>query len=429
MIKLVAFVFTKGVSLINALLTSVFIIRYLGAADYGVIAYSVSLSTVLTLLIPLGISSRVSLDLIENKYSPESIITNSLILRGVAVIINLIIVAAICSVFSNILNIKYPLYVFILCIFNFSRLFDILDVYWLAKGNSKLLSNIGILSSLLTLILKFSGIISSAGLFYFILVSSSEVVFKNLGVLVMSLKQNLIKYKKFSISYCISLMKKSYPICGNILFTGLVRNADMVLLGWFAPAQEIGLYSLGKRIASSFDFLSVESVNFFYHKICEKNKNQFRRMYSLGALVILMGLSCSLLLIFSSHFLINTIWGSDFSKSAYILNIFAVFMPFSFWYAYRKKFIVVHNKEKIVFIYSIVTVSALFLTSIVLGSLLGVSGIAYSTGLSFVISTIFAPLVFNQKLETEILFNSFFHVLLPIRLAKKQLISRIQQTI
>jgi len=111
MIRLVSFVFTKGVSLINALLTSVFIVRYLGAADYGVIAYSVSLSTVLTLLIPLGISSRVSLDLIENKYSPESIITNSLILRGVALIINLLFVAAICSVFSDILNIKYPLYV------------------------------------------------------------------------------------------------------------------------------------------------------------------------------------------------------------------------------------------------------------------------------------------------------------------------------
>lgn len=424
--KFVSFVLSRGVSLINALLTSVFIARYLGASDYGIIAYSASLSTILTLLVPLGISARISLDLVENKYTPKSIITNSLFLRGLAAILILLMVISVCTIFSNIFNIKYPYYVLILSVFKLTELFKVFDVYWLAKSNSNLLSTIRISSSLLALILKLTGIISSAGIFYFILVSSSELVFKNLFVLFASLNQNLISLKEISISYCVSLMKKSYPICGNILFTGLVRNSDVLLLSWFAPVQEIGLYAIGKKIASSFNFLPVETVNFFYHKIGKKNKNQIRRISSLGSLVILLGLFCSTLLLFSSHFLINTFYGSDFSKSAYILNIFAVFMPFSFWYAYRKKFIIVHDKEKIVFMYSIVTALGLCLSSIVLGPLLGVAGVAYAAGLSFVISTILAPFAFKQKLETSIVSYSFVHVFSPIRLAKREFVSRIK---
>ena len=424
MFKLTSFLFSRGISLLNALVTSVFIARYLGPSSYGVIAYSVSLSTILTLLIPLGISSRVSLDLVENKYTAKAIITNSLLLRGLAALLTLLLVAIICTVFANTLDIKSARYVFILSALNLTNIFKIFEIYWLARNNSNLLSIIRIFSTLLALVLKFNGIISSAGLYYFVIVSGSEAFFSNLFVLISSFNQNLIGFGEISISYCLSLMKRSYPLCGNLLFTGLVRNSDVLLLSWFVPIQEIGLFAIAKKITSSFDFLPVETVNFFYHKIGMKNSSQTKKMSSLGSLIILLAVISSLFLLISSHFMINALYGPDFSKSANILNIFAVFMPFSFWYAYRKKFIVVHDKEKIVFLYSVFTALVLLLCSTILGPKFGAVGIAYASGLSFVISTIFAPFLFKQKLEIAIFRNSLVHLFLPIHQVKARLISK-----
>lgn len=246
------------------LVVGVWVARYLGPQQFGLLNYSVAFVGLFSVFAKLGLDSIAIRELVRNVASGNEILGTTFILKLVGGIISFLLAIA------TILLIRTddPESLWVTGIIALSLIFQIFDginLWFQSQVQSKYVVYAKNGAYILANAIKILLIQAKAPLIFFAVITLGEVVFSALGlVIVYRLTGHLFKTWKFNFPLARDLLKESWPNILTGFSIAIYMRVDQLMLGSMIGDEAVGIYSVGVRLAEIWYFVPVaisSSVN------------------------------------------------------------------------------------------------------------------------------------------------------------------------
>lgn len=400
-----------------AFAVSIYVVRYLGPSDYGILEYATSLTI---LAMPFGRLGTVHIavkDLVlsdgSNKNDILGTVYTIMLGAGLVATIGLIIIG-----FSTEDDTTIRLLIGVISIKIIFQSFDAFDVWYqsLVKSKYSVLARIGY--QLTVSLSKLAFVTMSLSLVYF----GISII---LGSLIQAIILFLIYQKKFGnfmdwkfdSGYAKELLTKSWPLLISGLSLALYMRVDQIMLRHMVDLENVGNYSVAVRISSLWYFIPMAvTTSLFPTIIKSKVKSEslyMSRMKFLYEIMIVIAVLPAALMSFIGEQLIIFIYGTDFQLASQILTIHIWSGIFVFMGVVRSKWIVNENLQKFGMLFNIGGALINILLNFLLIPKYGALGAAYTTLISQICSSFLFGFLFDKTRSNFYLqLRSMFNVVL-----------------
>lgn len=371
--------------------------RYLGAADYGILNYGLTLATLFLAIMKLGLDSIAVNELIKNRKKEGEVLGTSLVLRVLASVISIVSIAVLLMIINagQTVLIIVALIQSVVLIFQAFYIFD----YWF---QSHLLSKyVSIAKIAATLLMSIYGVyllLTDKGVVWFSVSTVLISVIVAILLVIFYFKQGgqPLKYSSNTAKYLLS--KSHHFIIANIMSLIYVQ-IDKVMIGNMLDEVQLGLYSAAVMACGAWSFLPhaiTTSMRPVILSLYQKSKRDFmRRLKQLYFMIFWISMVFSAMLALTAPWLIPFLFGGEYVDSVLIVQVMVWAMPFSFLGMARGIWIVAEDKNKYVKYYLFVGVVVNIVLNMILIPRMGILGAAVSTLVTELSSCLAAPLFFR----------------------------------
>lgn len=380
------------------------VVRYLGPDKLGVYQYVISMVAMIAPLGALGLNTIVAREILEDKNSERDILSTAFWLRFMGGLLSTIALVLIVR-WLRPENILIQCFVFALAA---ARLFDAFGVFgeWFhAHVLSKNVVVSQVIASVTGAFLKSAIIIVGSTLSYFVAVSCIEFMLTGLVLLVLYVTHTKRRVSwRFDFLMARLLLKRSLPLIFSAFAVALYLKIDILMLGEFHSNREVGLYAAASRLSEAWYFFpGAVATTALSYLIKNKNNehdvymNHLQLLYSwLGSVGILVALMTFLL----SPWLIELLYGEQYSESSVILAIHIWACPFIFMRAIFSKWIVIERLTYLSLVTHGLGAIVNIIMNIVLIPSLGGKGAAMATVVAYAVASyvaLFVPTVTRES--------------------------------
>jgi O-antigen/teichoic acid export membrane protein len=394
------------------LFVGVWVARYLGPENYGILSFSMSFVGLFGAFSKLGLDGIIVRNIIQQPEQRDEILGTSLILKLVGSII-LVFCVWVALHFTSTSRLE-KIIVLVIAFGQLFMSFEIFNFYFQSQVKGKysgISATLGLLSASLVriffILAEFPLIWFAVAVFIENLVKIPFYIYfyKKFGFLVTNFK--------FSKNTAKNLLSDSWPF----IFTGLIlmvqAGIDQVMLKEMVDSKEVGLYSVAMRLISFFGFLPVMLKESLFPAI-QNAKKHSSDLYK-NRLVNFYRLNCLLFFVVAIPIfcvgddLVVLLYGDDYRESGVLLSLMAVRLFFANMGVARGVFILLEGLMR----YSLIPMILGTLANIFLNycwiPIYGGKGAIFATILSFAI-TIFVIDCFYKKTRYNVWlqFYSFF---------------------
>lgn len=391
----------KVFTVILSMIVSIFVARYLGPEDFGILSYAISLSSLFGIATHMGLSGLSIRELVNNPDEHKEIMGT---VFGIKFAAGFLAMTAF-LVFIFVVGDKNEVEFWVLLIVSGTILlkpFEVIDFWFQSKVRAKYSSIVRAIGSISLSVIKFSLVILGAQLLTF----AAASLFQSLLIALLFLfffikKADLpIKSLKFKLSKAKSLLGQGWMIMLGAIFTIVYLKIDQVMIRWIINLEEVGVYSVAAKLSEAWYFFPTVIVSSLFPKLLElrkKDEVKFKaRFQQLFDFLFTIALILAIVVTFIAESLINFLYGTDFGEAAVILSIHIWAGIFIFMRAAFSKWILVEDAIA----FSMITQGSGALTNIVLNlifiPLYGGIGAAIATILSYAMASYFS-LFFYKK--------------------------------
>lgn len=362
--------------------TFIYVVRYLGPNDFGLISYALSIIGILHPLSTLGLDAIIFRNIIRDKKNEKIIIKTSYLIRIVSGTI-LFLCTSLWFYFHGD-NSVFNFIIFILAIGFILDAFVVYEGYFAAILQNKYISLSNIVSNIISNIFKV--------LFIYIKLNIAWIAFaylleKLIKILSLRYFYNLKSSKghvQFDLNLSKQMMTDSWPLIFTSFAGMLYVHFDQILIKYYLNLEQVGLYAASAKLIIFLYFIPSIISNIIYPKIIElkNNLNSKDFIYKLE-LIYFVNFVLSLLLM--SFILISGKWivifflGSDFASSINILYIYSFSLIFAFFESNNNKLLMIDNFQKLMLIRNIFGLGLNVILNIFLIPKYGIEGAAYAT--------------------------------------------------
>ncbi len=390
--------FDKALRMGMGIVVGVWIARYLGPTDFGVLNYALAIVAIFAAIATLGMESILIKEFVSEKYLKRDLLGTSFILRfssslGCSILILL---------FAYLFEIGDKEVFAVVSIIGFTLLFqsfDVIDWYYQAKLISRktvIAKNTGfVLSS----VLKVWLILHNYSLVYFALATLLEFILGAIFIL-FTLKGQAINIStwRFKSSLAIKIFKQSWPLVFAALSVVLYMRIDQVMIKYLLNANAVGQYSAAVRLTEIWYFLPTIIVSSSMPALIQAKtdkrsfENKIKKLYSL---LIYSGLAISLVISFSGDFLISFLFGTEYKDAATVLQVHVWSCIFVFIGVASSQYLVIENQTKASLYRTVLGLISNILFNLVLIPMFGILGAAIATLISYFVSSVLSNYFFK----------------------------------
>lgn len=379
--------------LVAGVFIGIYVARYLGPEQYGVMSYCMAYTAIFASFANLGLDSIVVRELVNFPEKRDKLIGTAFWLKFGGAIIALIVILFFISMTEE--SPQNKLFIIIIASSMLFQSFLVVDMYFQANVKAKVISICRILQLIFLCVLKLYLIIIEASLIAF--VSLSLVSSLTLAIILLiayySTTQRFI-FTKFSLSVAKSYLSDSWPLIVSSLVITLYLKIDKIMIQFFLDSEEVGIYSASAKIAEIWYFVPMLITKSIYPAILSAkrvSKEKFNnRMQQLYCLMIWLSIAISVTIYCSSEFIVG-LFGSSFYASNSVLKVHIWASIFVFLGTASSKWLLTENLQYYSMLNTAVGASINVLLNYRLIPLWGVVGAAYST----LISQAFAAVIMN----------------------------------
>jgi O-antigen/teichoic acid export membrane protein len=401
-----------------ALFVSVWVARYLGPENYGLISYSQSFVALFAGISTLGLDSIVIRELTKNNEKRDELLGTAFALKLIGAIICLIIIFVM-LLFSNN-NISASIQIFIIASSVVFQSFNVIDFYFQSEVKSKYSVIASVISLSITSIIKIILIILKARLIYFIIAISIDSIVLS-SSLIYFYKKEKLSIKKWKINKQIStlLLKESWPLMLSYMSYMIYARIDQVMIKNMIDNKSVGYYSVAFNIYQIPVFIPVVLSQSVYPYLINTYKNsieKFNKIYE--TITTYLTLSSYILVFFFfifSNLIIRKLFGQTYLESSNILFYLSIGLIPMFNAGLRSNFMTISNNQKIILYTSVISAILNILLNYLLIPLIGVKGSVIATIITQIISLIILNIFFEN---TRKLFYIQINALLQITTIK-----------
>lgn len=363
------------------LLVGVWIARYLGPEQFGLMNYAMAIVALFGAVASLGLNGIVVRDLVQKPETASDTLGTAFLLQIFGGFLALGLAVATIA-FARPDNDLAKLMVAVL---GFVMVFKSTDVvrYWFeSQVISKYIVWVEASVFLLLAIVKIMLILVSAPLMAFVWALFAEGVLVAVGLLAIYVWQGgMLSSWRIRITRAKILLKDSWPLILSGLAVMVYMRIDQVMLGQMVGDEAVGIYSAAVRISEVWYFIPIAIAASAFPSLM-KNKDQpafekhFQRLFDL-MFILAFPLAVSIAAL--SGPIIRTLYGVGYEGASEILSVYAWALVFAFmgvpsgrWYLYA-------NLQKLAFFRTAFGGVANIILNLVLIPEYGAVGAAYST--------------------------------------------------
>ncbi|MEX0685175.1 MAG: flippase [Balneolales bacterium] len=393
-------------SMMLVLVVSIFIARYLGPENYGILSYALSLSTLFASITHMGLNGLTIRELVRHPEESGKILGTVFGLKflGAFIAFAAFLIFAVQS--EEVGSIEF----WILCIVSWLILlkpFEVIDFWFQAKVESKYSSVARGISTFLISGFKIVLVIIGASFFSIALAYTMQAMLLAGLFIFFYYKRSRISFISWQFKYAKAkeLLKQGWMIMLGAFFGMMYMQIDQVMLKWLANSQEVGIYSVAARLSEAWYFIPALLVASLFPKLIELKDRDFHefknRLQQLFDLLFIIAFTLAVVITVISKPLISMLYGEAYESAALILSIHIWAGIFIFMRAVFSKWILVEDA----IVFSLVTqgLGALsnFLLNLILIPYYEALGAAVATIISYAIAS-YISLSLNKK--TRVIF-------------------------
>lgn len=387
--------FTLGVSF----LVSIYIARYIGPANYGLLNYAMSFVGLFGFLTSFGIDGILGREIIKDHNRKDELIGTGFYIKIIGSII------AIISIFIvSLFTTKDIFTLGLIWIFSLSfipQAFNIIEIYFQSQVLSKKVAIAQIVSNIVSLILKLICISFDKGIFWLTLIYLVEasvygllllISFRNFG--------NHIRKWKFNLSIAKSLLRDSWPLVITAVAVSIYMRIDQVMIKSMIGDEQAGIYAASTKISEIWYFIpSIICTSFFPSLINTLKSNVKLFEYRIKKLYFFMfwlSTAIALTLTILSPLIINTLFGELYIGAIPTLKIQA-WSSISVFLGYVvSQHLLAENLTRISLYSTLLGAIVNIIINIQLIPNFGIIGASFATMISYTVAT-FGVLLFKKS--------------------------------
>ncbi|WP_034256620.1 flippase [Arenibacter latericius] len=402
------------VNIFASLFVGVWVARYLGPENLGILSYAQSFTALFLAFSTLGLTRILARDLVKDPNDKYVLLGTSFILQtiGSIILMALLLTTLFLTSDDKFLN----KIIIILGSVTFVQSFSVIDVYFQSIVKSKSMVLVGVISLIISSLLKVILILLEAPLIHFVYVTAIDSITLAIGQIYFykKNKESILKWS-FSLSKAKQLLRDSWPLILSTIIVSIYMKIDQVMLKEMINNQAVGQYAAAARLSESWYFIpSIISSSLFPAIVNAKKINEdlyYDRIQNLYDLMVWLSVAIALPMTFLSNWIVNLLYGSEYYQAGTVLSIHIWAGVFVFLGVSRGGWIINENLQRFSSLYLGIGMIANVVLNYILIPINGVIGAAIATLASQSISVLFAPFFFKQtRICTYMMLKSLFFV-------------------
>jgi O-antigen/teichoic acid export membrane protein len=404
----------KIVRLGVGLIVGVWVARYLGPEQYGVLASAIAFLAILQAFAALGLDNIVVRQVAQSPESAHTILGTALVLRVLASTLSLLLAALVGLVLYQD-DLKTLTVLFLVASGIIFQPAEVIDLWFQSQSKSRLTVTAKAVAYVCAAVLKVSLIVSSAPLWSFAAAQSIELAISAVA-LRFSYRQFKVQHKwKWQASTVKALLTQSFPFLVSGLSIVVYMKSSQVIVSQLLDHRALGLYSTAQVLSELCYFLpmtiAISVAPTIARQKLRSEDEYITTIQKIFSFMWVLSIGLSTLICLNSSFIVEMLYGEAYAEAATVLavHIFTL-IPVSIG-VIQSLWLVNENKGRIAIYQALVGAVTSVSLNLYLIPKFGILGGAMAILMSqtiqaFLVNILFAPELF--KLQFSSLFSILF---------------------
>jgi len=310
--------------LLAELTVGIWVARYLGAEQFGLLSYALAFVAIFGVFARLGLDSITVRDLVNRPDQADRILATAFWLKlggGVLAFMALVIALAAISV-----DAVTRLYVAIIAIGMIFQSMEVVVFYFQSRVLSKHVSVAKLIQLGLSSLMKIYLVAVEASLEWFVLVSLiDQVVLAGSYYVAFRLWMPKIDFRFFDRVVAKQLLGDSWPLIFSGLVVMIYMRIDQIMIKEMMGNRAVGIYSVAVRLSEVWYFVPmVITASVFPSIVNAKKKNEalyYARLQRLYSLMVAIAVAVAVPTTFIGDWLVVSLYGEEYRLAGDVLKI------------------------------------------------------------------------------------------------------------
>ena len=407
----------RVLSMVAALFVGVYVARFLGPENFGLLSYARSFVGLFTALATLGLDNILVRELVKTPERREELVGTAFWLKAGGAILIWICIAAAIPFTDN--DTKTNILIAIIAFAVIFQAFNVIDFNYQAEVKSKYVVYARLVSLVVSSITKFIFVWISASLVWFACVFLLDAVVLAGGLTAIYLRNTgKVWYWKWRWRTARLLIKDSWPLILSGIVISIYMKIDQVMIKAMLDAKHVGHYAAAIRLSEAWYFIPMAITSSVFPAIINAKKQSeqlyYQRLQKLYDLMVWIAVAIALPTTFLAPWVIKVLYGEAFLPAAGVLKIHIWAGVFVFLGVACTKWFIVENYLNKNFFRTFIGMVTNVVLNLMLIPLYGIYGAAIATLLGQMTANLIYDVFDKQtypslKLKTKAL-NPFYFV-------------------
>ena len=392
----------KILRMVVGLFVGIWVARYLGPAQFGLLSYAQSFVGLFAAFATLGLDGIVIRELVKDESRRDTLLGTAFWLKVLGAFFTLGFLGIAVNFTTN--DYFTNIIIFIIASATIFQSFNVIDMYFQSKVMSRYVVFANIASLLITSAIKIVLILNKAPLIDFVWVVLFDSFILAMGYMYVYV-HNHLSFKSWIFKFGIAkqLLRDSWPL---ILSGGLLMiqaRIDQVMLQAMVGSKEVGYYSVALRLIEAFAFVPMILNGSIFPALVNAKKvsqelyrERFLNYYRLSFLLFLL---VAIPIFLFSEKIIVLFFGIAYKPAGILLSLMAIRLFFTNTGVARSSFINIENLFK----FSMITMLFGTITNIFLNYLMipiyAAKGSIIATIVSFFVTVFVIDFIYPRTRE------------------------------
>lgn len=382
------------------LFVGIWVARYLGPEQFGLLSYAQSFVFLFTAIATLGLDSIVVRELVRDNSQQQVLLGTSFALK---------LIGSLCILPLLWLGVQFTsndsytnLLIFIIASGTIFQSFNVIDFYYQSRVMSKYVAFANTLTLAVSSIIKIALILNQASLVAFALVGVFDTIILALGLIYFYIHktQHSIRHWQFDRVVAKRLVSDSWPLILASMVVTVQARIDQVMLKDMIGNQEVGYYSAGMRLIEAFGFIPVVLMQSLYPAIQNAKSTSTRlyhkRLLNFYRLNFALFLVVAIPLYLFAEAIVSLLYGEEFKRVGGILSLLSTRLFFANMGTARDAFIISENLFKYAMVAMIIGTITNVMANYWLIPIYQSEGAIIATIISFSVTTFIVDYIYNK---------------------------------
>jgi O-antigen/teichoic acid export membrane protein len=395
--------------IISGLFVGVWVARYLGPEQFGLLSYVLAFTAIFGSIAKLGLDSVMVSVLVNDPTKRDIYLGTAFWLKVLGAFIVMGVIAAIVPFTNN--DTSTNMFIFIIAAGMIFQSFEVVEFYFQSQVRAKIVSTCKVIQLALSALIKIYFVLIGGELIYFVLIAAFDVFVLAVSYsIAYKISGNRKFYKYFDLSIAKQLLNTSWPIIFSGVVIMIYMRIDQIMIKEMLGEYEVGIYSAAVRLSESFYFIPMMITASLFPAILESKQQgeelYKRRMQQLYTFMFWLAFAIILPMTFLSDRLIVMVFGAPYEAAGQILMVHIWASIFVFWGVASSKWFLVEKLQVLALINTASGAALNLLLNYKLIPAFGVMGAAYATLISYAVAGYFMNFMFAKSRENFYMLSS-----------------------